>query len=149
MADYRDGKRCLPSGVSILLKIQTMKNIKTNGASNRLAKFTTTPTTNGTAKSPLLDGGFSERWLKSQEPVELANAIVSKLDKSGRIPVTVTIALFPAELVALARKASHLKCEVGDLVAQYVGDGPSDGGGGIGETLRDYENDLPKSKAAV
>jgi hypothetical protein len=60
------------------------------------------------------------------------------VNRKGEFPFTVTVHLSPAELVALVRKAHAKRKTVETLIADYVADG--NGGGGIMDTLRAFEN---------
>lgn len=74
----------------------------------------------------------------------LLHALASRIDdKDGTIALPVTVRLFPCELVALARKAKHTGKTIDELIDEFL-EGGRDGRGGILETLRAYENELPR-----
>jgi hypothetical protein len=94
-----------------------MKTTKTKGAAPRAAKTTT------------------------NDVRALAEAMAAQIDSDCHIPVTVTIRLYPNELILLFRRARYTGETVDQIIEKYV----CDGHGGISEALNDWGNKLPKS----
>jgi phage tail sheath gpL-like len=98
-----------------------MKTTKTKGAAHRAAKTTTTTDNANDVRA-------------------LAEAMAAQIDSDCHIPVTVTIRLYPNELILISRRARYTGETVDQIIEKYVGDCH----GGLSEDLNDWGNELPE-----
>lgn len=76
--------------------------------------------------------------VQSADIKDIVRGLVPCLNQRGEFPVSVTVHLTAAELLALARKEHHTGESMDNIIEAFLCDGPS-GSDGIMETLRDYE----------
>ncbi len=91
--------------------------------------------------------GAVKRITTTTNPVHLAQEMVAQMDRHGFLRIAVTVQIHPVELLVIMRKARHLGTTVDDVIGTYLNGGNGDGG--ILDSLREYEHELPDNSTMV